>query len=389
VSIYTRFEGQDVPSPAAGRRRRFNGGVGPGTGDDRAITGPDAVQLPRGLEPIRTLGVGGFGRVVHARDPNLGRDVAVKLVYGGGHVTDSVARMLREGQALARLRHPSVIHVYEAVRLGADVALLMEYVEGGDLTGRLNQSGFGVTDRLAVLDQVASGLAEAHRVGIVHRDLKPANILVADGPHGPLAKIADFGLARLSREAAAFRTEAGVAAFTPGYGAPEQMVDPDHESPQIDWYSFAVVAFRLLRGTLPLPGARAGAGEELFDRGLALDPAERIRPDLLVAGLRQLPADGWTPVVGRGFGDAPPARDDATDAVDGDVRPSPVTVRVAVAAEGADAPPVRDDGPWLEMPVYHPPPVALGRRRGVRLLAVLLAGCLLGALLAAGVLLLR
>ena len=370
--------------------------MGPGTGDDRAITGPDAVLLPRGLEPIRTLGVGGFGLVVHARDPNLGRDVAVKLVHGGGHVTDSVARMLREGQALARLRHPSVIHVYEAVRLGADVALLMEYVAGGDLTRRLNQSSFGVAERLAVLDQVASGLAAAHRAGIVHRDLKPANILVADGPHGPLAKIADFGLARLSREAAAFRTETGVAAFTPGYGAPEQMVDPDHESPQIDWYSFAVVAFRLLRGTLPLPGARAGAGEDLFEQALALDPADRIRPDLLVARLRELPVDGWTPVVGRGFGDAPPAGDDAaTDAVaDGAANAaadgpwdSPVTARSeapsTVRVAGVD------DGPWLHVPVYHPPSVPLGSRRGVLLLAVLVAGCLLGALLAGVVLLVR
>jgi hypothetical protein len=252
-----------------------------------------------------------------------------------------------------------------------------------------------VAERLAVLDQVASGLAEAHRAGIVHRDLKPANILVADGAHGQQAKIADFGLARLSREAAAFRTEAGVAAFTPGYGAPEQMVDPDHESPRIDWYSFAVVAFRLLRGTLPLPGARAGAGEELFERALALDPAERIRPDLLVARLRELPLDGWTPVLGRGFGDAPPAGDEAATDVAADIaadiaggsRPSPVTVRT-------EAPPTArraevDDGPWLQVPVYHPPSVALGRRRGVRLLAVLLAGCLLGALLATIVLLLR
>ncbi len=386
MSIYTPFKGPDVPCPATGRRQRFNGEVGPGTGDDRASTGPGAVQLPRGLEPIRTLGVGGFGVVVHARDPNLGRDVAVKLVYGGGHVTDSVARMLREGQALARLRHPSVIHVYEAVRLGADVALLMEYVDGGDLTRRLNQPGFAVADRLAVLDQVASGLAEAHAAGIVHRDLKPANILVADTPRGPLAKIADFGLARLSREAAAFRTESGVAAFTPGYGAPEQMVDPDHESAQIDWYSFAVVAFRLLRGTLPLPGTRAGAGEDLFGRALALDPAERIRPDLLVAQLRELPVGGWTPVVGRGFGDAPPAEADPTG---GGPRPSPVTVRVAVPTDSPQAPPLRDEGPFLTMPVYHPPPVALGRRRGVRLLAVLLTSCLMGAVLAAVVLLLR
>ncbi|WP_168798138.1 serine/threonine-protein kinase [Nocardioides sp.] len=286
------------------------------------------LRLPRGLELIRTLGVGGFGYVVLAWDPNLGRNVAVKLVYGGGHAVGSVERMLREGQALARLRHPAVIHVYEAVRIGADVALLMEYVDGGDLTARLNRHDFTVADRFAVLDQVASGLAAAHEAGIVHRDLKPANILVSGPPGAVHAKIADFGLARLSRDAAAFRTETGVAAFTPGYGAPEQMVDPDHETPQLDWYAFAVVAFRLLRGTIPLPASRAGAGEAVFERALALDPAERMAPQQLLAALRSLPTGIWTPVLGRGFGDAPAAQEEETSAGDESARSrSPARLR--------------------------------------------------------------
>src|SRR5689334_12266916 len=107
---------------------------------------PRSTRLPRGLEPVRTLGAGGFGYVVHAHDPALRRDVAVKFVYGGAHATDAVNRMLREGQALARLRHPAVVHVYEAVRMGDEVALLMEYVEGGDLAARLNRTDLTLSD---------------------------------------------------------------------------------------------------------------------------------------------------------------------------------------------------------------------------------------------------
>lgn len=346
---------------------------------------------------VRTLGVGGFGEVVHARDPNLGRDVAVKLVYGGGHVQDSVARMLREGQALARLRHPSVIHVYEAVRVGTDVALLMEYVDGGDLTRRLNDPRFGVAERLEVLAQVASGLEAAHREGIVHRDLKPANILVSGSGDAIRAKIADFGLARLTREAGAFRTEAGVAAYTPGYGAPEQMVDPDHETPRIDWYSFGVVAFRLLRGTIPLPGQRAGAGEELWERALSLDPAERTAPAQLVEELRAVPAERWTPVVGTGFGDAPAAPDAPSTTAGDTPSPSdraPTTVVAAPETVRSFSAPPRDegsgpagadpragsDGAWVDVPVYRPPRM---RRRG-RVVGVPL-GLFLGVLLGVAV----
>lgn len=364
-----------------------------------------SARLPRGLEFVGTLGVGGFGYVVHARDPNIGRDVAVKMVYGGGHATDSVARMLREGQALAQLRNPAVIHVYEAVRVGTDIALLMEYVDGGDLTGRLNRADFTLEQRFAVLEQVAAGLDAAHRAGIVHRDLKPANILVSATEHEVQAKIADFGLARLGRDAAAFRTEAGVAAFTPGYGAPEQMVDPDHETPQIDWYSFAVVAFRLLRGTIPLPGSRAGHGEDVFERGLALDPAARTRPEVLLAQLRALPADGWTPVVGRGFGDAPLAEDApatageaVTGAVAGDDAADPATPVAPVTVRAAPTSTLHtteDPGAaavthaWLDVPVFQPPRSPWHRRSSMRLIISLAAGALIGALASLAVLLLR
>ncbi|MEQ6903488.1 serine/threonine-protein kinase [Nocardioides sp. YIM 152588] len=258
------------------------------------VPGP---PLPRGLEPVGVLGEGGFGLVVRAHDPALDRDVAVKLLRQGGLVPGAVERTMREGQALARLRHPAIVRVHEAVRMGSDVALIMEYVDGGDLHARLNQRGFGVEERLTVLDQVASGLAAAHDAGVVHRDLKPGNVLLAEGPAGIQARIADFGLARLAHDAAAFRTESGVAAFTPGYGAPEQMVDPDHETPRIDWYSFGVLAFRLLRGSMPMPGSLAGAGEEAFARALDLDPAGRIDPRGLVAELRRVPVAEWTPVT--------------------------------------------------------------------------------------------
>ena len=236
------------------------------------------VRLPRDLEFVRLLGAGGFGYVVLARDPNVSRFVAVKCVYGGAHAGDAVARMLREGQALAALKHPGILPVFEAANVGADVALITEYAEGGDLEHAVRTGNLSAETRLDILQKVAEALQAVHARGIVHRDLKPANIVLTKDL---TPKIADFGLARLTADASAFRTDLGVASGTPDYAAPEQLTDPDREDERLDWYSFAVIAHRVLLGRLP--GTEAGGesteGSAAFDQALSHYPSHPGRTD--------------------------------------------------------------------------------------------------------------
>ncbi len=322
--------------------------------------------------------------MVRAHDANLGRDVAVKFLYGGGASAGSVDRLLREGRALAALRHPAVLHVYEAVAVGTDLALVMEYVAGGDLARRLGDPGFGVEERLTVLDQIADGLAEAHRIGIVHRDLKPANILVGDTADRPRAKIADFGLARLARDAAAFRTQAGSTAYTPGFAPPEQIDDPDAESVEIDWYAFAATAHVLLLGALPGAISPPPAVSRIFERALDARPERRREPRVLMRQLHSVPREVWEQYVpatdaGKGPVEATGAAAATAlpDSQSGEA-PAPTPEPVPTAHTGPDPRaglPI-DVSATVPVPVYVPP-----RPRVPRAVLLVLWGVLLGTVL--------
>ncbi len=352
------------------------------------------MRLPRDLEFVRLLGAGGFGYVVLARDPNVSRYVAVKCVYGGAHAGDAVARMLREGQALAALKHPGILPVFEAANVGADVALITEYAEGGDLEQAVRSGGLSAETRLHILEQVAAALKVVHARGIVHRDLKPANIVLTKDLS---PKIADFGLARLTADASTFRTDLGVVSGTPDYAAPEQFTDPDSEDERLDWYSFAVIAHRVLLDRLPgqeVPNDDpAAASAPIFKRALAHYPAERIAPEQLMTQLRALPLDIWPDV-------AVSQLDLDQDTAGGTAQSAPAD---AATSQSAVVPPARepeqpaDDGPanrpaaamasthpdnWVDVPVYQAPrapvyrrllPLIVGVTAGLVLAAVLLS----------------
>jgi len=142
------------------------------------------------------LGEGGMGVVYRARDAELGRDVAVKLVTTSGASSDTLAtRLMREAQALAQLSHPNVVAVYDVGRVDGGVFLAMELVHGetGDAWIKKKPSWREV---LAVFRDAGRGLAAAHQVGLVHRDFKPANLMIgADGR----VRVLDFGLARTAQ----------------------------------------------------------------------------------------------------------------------------------------------------------------------------------------------
>jgi serine/threonine protein kinase len=157
---------------------------------------------------IRELGQGGSGRVYLARDPELGREIAVKILDRG--VAAQPERFRREMGILAALRHPNIVTIYDAGSEDGRPYYAMEYAPGRSLA----EAKLPLSDAVRILEQVALACHAAHEKGIVHRDLKPANVLLADRP-----LVADFGIAKV---ADAERTETGMTLGTPSYMSPEQ-----------------------------------------------------------------------------------------------------------------------------------------------------------------------
>ncbi len=256
-------------------------------------------------EIVKELGRGAMGVVYLARDPHLGRDVALKTCALPDGISEEMARQfharfLREARAAASLSHPGIVTVYDA---GEDPAtrvpyIAMEYIAGQTLKERLDRKDrpeiAWVTAFGAVL---AEALDVAHKAGIVHRDIKPANILIRDADGA--VKLADFGVARLK---SSDLTQTGAALGSPSYMSPEQVrgLELDGRS---DLFTLAVVLYESLCGRRPFKGddvvslafsiandtqvplSRQSQGlpaalDAFFDRALAKDPAQRY-PDAL------------------------------------------------------------------------------------------------------------
>ena len=140
------------------------------------------------------IGVGGMGEVYRATDSNLKRSVAIKVLPASvAGDADRLARFQREAEVLAALNHPHIAAIYGLERTGDMTALVMELVEGDDLSQRVAKGAIPLDEALPIAKQIAEALEAAHEQGIIHRDLKPANIKVrADGT----VKVLDFGLAK-------------------------------------------------------------------------------------------------------------------------------------------------------------------------------------------------
>lgn len=216
---------------------------------------------------LRALGEGGMGTVFAAYDEQLDRKVAVKLLHPRG-LEDGTQRqrVLREAQAMARVSHPHVIHVYEVGELGSQIFIAMEYIDGMTLAERQERRQESWRAILDLYMQAGQGLLAAHRTGLVHRDFKPENVLVdKDG----CARVADFGLARLQGDTvpvlplpmmsssqpilASPLTATGTISGTPAYMAPEQFRGDAVDS-RSDQFSFCVALYEALYKQRPFAG---------------------------------------------------------------------------------------------------------------------------------------
>jgi serine/threonine protein kinase len=214
---------------------------------------PSEIQpLFPALEIQEVLGQGGMGVVYRARQRELGREVALKLLWtraGPGAAVEE--RFLREARALARLTHPNIVSVHEFGRAGEHLFLVLELVEGESLRELMRRDRVAPTQALALVAETCLALQYAHDQGVVHRDIKPENILVDRAGH---VKIADFGLAKvLAGDAPPARlTRESQAMGTPQYMAPEQIERPLAVDHRADIFSLGVVFYELLTGELPL-----------------------------------------------------------------------------------------------------------------------------------------
>src|SRR5436190_8675316 len=159
---------------------------------------------------VGPIGVGGMGEVYRARDPKLGRDVAIKVLPAMFTVdADRLARFEREARTLAALNHPHIGAIYGLEESDGVLALVLELVEGPTLAERIADGRIPVPESLAIARQIAEALEAAHEKGIVHRDLKPANIKIT--PDG-VVKVLDFGLAKAAADDLPAETRASRAA---------------------------------------------------------------------------------------------------------------------------------------------------------------------------------
>jgi len=256
------------------------------------------------------IGQGAMGLVYRAYHPQLERIGAVKVLQAIAPDRDTTARFRREAQAIAQLRHPNIVNVYDFGEYLGTPYMIVEYVPGGNLADRLSEGRLAPARALKYLRGIAGGLDYAHGIGVIHRDVKPANVLLEKDDTPVLA---DFGLAKLM-QGSSVKSMSGVTTGTPAYMAPEQ-VTGSKVGPAADRYSLATIAYEMFAGVIPFDGeglmellyaqvhrdalppsthnrSLSPAVDAAILRGLAKDPAARWESctafvDAIAAGLAE------------------------------------------------------------------------------------------------------
>ena len=249
---------------------------------------PSPEQLSTAIPSVKVvelLGHGGMGAVYRARQLNLDRPVALKILAPRlGNDPGFAERFAREARTLARLNHPNIVTIFDFGRTDEFCYLIMELIEGVNLREAIQSGGVSAEQALEIIPRICEALQYAHDQGIVHRDIKPENILV--GQNGQV-KIADFGLAKMLDHAEANFTLTATQQVlgTRNYMAPEQIEKPGSVDHRADIYSLGVVFYELLTGELPLgrfslPSEKSAVGSQMDAivlRTLEKEPARRFQ----------------------------------------------------------------------------------------------------------------
>jgi hypothetical protein len=210
---------------------------------------PAAPGRIAGYEILGELGRGGMGVVYRARQTKLDRLVALKMILAGSHAgTGEFARFRMEAESVARLCHPNIVQIYDVGEHEGQPFFALEYVEGGNLAGRVKDPPLSPRRAAELVELLARAIDHAHQHGIIHRDLKPANVLMtAEGQ----PKITDFGLAKRLDGGQGY-TQSGAIVGTPSYMAPEQAAGKSKAiGPAADVYALGAILYDLLTGRPP------------------------------------------------------------------------------------------------------------------------------------------
>ncbi|MHC4914206.1 MAG: serine/threonine-protein kinase [Planctomycetota bacterium] len=219
---------------------------------------------------VEEVARGAMGIVYRAEQRRLGREVALKVMLTGEHASEGeVRRFTREAQALARLKHPNIVPIYDIGEVDGRHYFTMDFVEGQTLSQVLSERELTVTEGLHIIEQVADAVAAAHTRGVVHRDIKPSNIML-DSDGG--VHIMDFGLAKAAG-AETKHTRDGTTIGTPSYMPPEQARgEVSRVDERSDVYSMGAVLYEVLTGRSPF------AGTNLLEIVLAVINEDPPRP---------------------------------------------------------------------------------------------------------------
>ena len=206
----------------------------------------------RGYALAERIGMGGMGSVYRAVQPNVEREVAVKIILPAfANHPDFIRRFEAEAQLVARLEHPHIVPLYDYWREPGVAYLVMRLLRGGNVQNLLKQGPMPMDTTAHMLEQICFALHAAHRIGVIHRDLKPANVLLDEDSN---AYLADFGIAKnLGDPDFANQTQADAIIGSPQYMSPEQIRSLSIR-PQTDVYCLGVMLYEMLTGALPFAG---------------------------------------------------------------------------------------------------------------------------------------
>lgn len=220
---------------------------------------------------------GGMAEVYRVRHQQLGSVHALKVLVL--RTQDIKRRLLQEGRVQAALKHPNAIMVTDVVEVGGHPGLVMEFVDGPTLGDwvHLDNPGFPEIER--VFREVVSAIGEAHRVGLIHRDLKPSNVLMARAGEKRIAKVIDFGLAKVVQDDDMDHTRSGVPMGTPSYMAPEQIADAKNVDVRADLFSLGALLYYMVCRKKAFDGGNAVETYNAVLGGEYTPPLE-IRPDI-------------------------------------------------------------------------------------------------------------